>query len=1285
MGCASSTPMVATAGSEILKAATHVASDAAKGAENAVGEVADTVGKTLESTKDSVSTAVTGIAHDLSNAFTEKTNELDTVKNELLERWHLGGGADATTLEQTTETSTNHLDTKALEAGARLPTPPPNLDSLKISATAPEIEHAMVQSLEETPPSANATIADLEKLTTDVRQIAQTNVKDLAALAAEPSAMAVTAGIEGVEHVMIGSTATAEPAVDLITLLAAEKRPSTTEWEKHADNLSRTRRLNAFKGGGKFRHFGPAAPQIQSIHPANYILPIEEKEATQRVGNIMKRTIKNSLLENDSNFSDVYYNSRSSSPYSTSSNSPLLRRRRPRLPNHSVLAMNAKHMQRELAALLSDRRSAARSLTVLPTPVRQFDYNPHRVRYASPTLTPTPPMVLQTDVPPLTHIVNWKRNREHASLSSIPVHMGRGLETSTYLATSPLNNVISQSKIKPTKAFAPLRGQTINARSRIFGQTRTGSPINRRVFARRPNLAQANKTRFIPTQTNSPERTKALIQNKIEMAKKSEKQLAQSPTITMLEREASIRVEKAASISEMVANGFSLSRALSPIKLAAESYSIPHLNSVVSKSGRSTPHSLLEVVEQAVERTKTGGSTTTEGGEEVVFGEIGKRNQKVNKATNEEKQESKRCGETMKSGNIAEATSSKSNSRVIKGAEGKIEQPVDKTNKPAPRENQTVKSTAAVGRSKTDTPNFNRNSSENQSPTNRNFATKERFSPSSYKNVNLNNVVEDSKPSSWRYSGSGGRDQSSSRSKASENIFRTTPHAQYKRGNFQKNQARKNSEKGKSTSSNWKSSSGENDEVKYTNISNRFEPISSKEALPSLELQSHPGTTELEQDDSTNASSEVSNDSDLSQTNAYHISKKAIYSTESTEEYETKSSSNYHQKNEEGWEYEHQNHIHNIDENLSRASKRLVRANQSKNAKNNSQQSPQNKAANTVTKTGPKSKAHKNSQVSNSLNSSPSKSSKSSNSIVIGMIASTPETEDYNEVEVPNRLNVEFKEAYETIQEMIQSTTETDDYNEIAASNRYVDNFKTRHKTTDETLLSTTETDEFNETEPTQLLHEQLRTQHVTTKATLLLKIESTEVSSEDATRNRLNERYAETTDNTNIYQTSNEEENTQTEADDVSTEPPTFNSSTEVENISTESPSTDFEEPTQNKMTLYPPDANENNIIYAATSLEDLLQLLPPQTAYLKLGRSATMMALRSSTPLLDPQSISYRSTPQRRYKRHSVCDGCHDDRVPIVTELSSVALSRSPLVPPSPVKMRDRCAGCYNKYVIK
>ena len=36
MGCASSTPMVATAGSEFLKTASHVAADATKSAENAV-------------------------------------------------------------------------------------------------------------------------------------------------------------------------------------------------------------------------------------------------------------------------------------------------------------------------------------------------------------------------------------------------------------------------------------------------------------------------------------------------------------------------------------------------------------------------------------------------------------------------------------------------------------------------------------------------------------------------------------------------------------------------------------------------------------------------------------------------------------------------------------------------------------------------------------------------------------------------------------------------------------------------------------------------------------------------------------------------------------------------------------------------------------------------------------------------------------------------------------------------------------------------------------------------
>lgn len=36
MGCASSTPMIQTTGSEMLKAATHVASDATKTAEDAV-------------------------------------------------------------------------------------------------------------------------------------------------------------------------------------------------------------------------------------------------------------------------------------------------------------------------------------------------------------------------------------------------------------------------------------------------------------------------------------------------------------------------------------------------------------------------------------------------------------------------------------------------------------------------------------------------------------------------------------------------------------------------------------------------------------------------------------------------------------------------------------------------------------------------------------------------------------------------------------------------------------------------------------------------------------------------------------------------------------------------------------------------------------------------------------------------------------------------------------------------------------------------------------------------
>lgn len=169
-------------------------------------EVTETVGKTLENAKETVGTAVTGIAHDLGNAFTEKSGELNTEKNKLLERLHLGGTTKA--LEHTNESAANHLDATALEMAARAPTPPPDVDSLKTSTPEPEIERALANSHEDTPPTPKPTIAELEKLTAEVQQTTQKTTL----------AAAVTNGVAETKdtsaEVPTGTTAATEPAVE---------------------------------------------------------------------------------------------------------------------------------------------------------------------------------------------------------------------------------------------------------------------------------------------------------------------------------------------------------------------------------------------------------------------------------------------------------------------------------------------------------------------------------------------------------------------------------------------------------------------------------------------------------------------------------------------------------------------------------------------------------------------------------------------------------------------------------------------------------------------------------------------------------------------------------------------------------------------------------------------------------------------------------------------------------------------------------------------------------------
>ncbi|CAD7003709.1 unnamed protein product [Ceratitis capitata] len=235
-------------------------------------KVNESVGKSLDTAKETVGTAVTGIAHDLGSVFTEKSGELDTAKNQLLERLHLGGAAGANkALEQTVASTTaNHLDASALEAAARAPTPPPDLDSLKTSTPEPEIERAMANASEDTPPTPKPSIAELEKLTAEIKHTAQTTVAATVTDGAVEANKQSNAG-----EMSSGTTAATEPAVDVKTELMDDGANSTLSIAKinKSDSGNYTCAISDFQNfsivvhilnGESFAelHHGAAAPTV---------------------------------------------------------------------------------------------------------------------------------------------------------------------------------------------------------------------------------------------------------------------------------------------------------------------------------------------------------------------------------------------------------------------------------------------------------------------------------------------------------------------------------------------------------------------------------------------------------------------------------------------------------------------------------------------------------------------------------------------------------------------------------------------------------------------------------------------------------------------------------------------------------------------------------------------------------------------------------------------------------------------------------------------------------------
>ncbi|XP_026832771.1 uncharacterized protein LOC6544056 isoform X3 [Drosophila erecta] len=158
MGCASSTPMVATAGSEMLKAASHVKQ---KG-EAVVEDASETLTTTLDTAKETVGTAVAGITTELGNAFKEGTQALDEAKHKVMEGLHL---------EEPPESEARTDPVEAAMSSSRAPTPKlqEDTDSLKTSTPEPEIERALANE-EESPPTPKPSLEEMVLLSAEVSQ-----------------------------------------------------------------------------------------------------------------------------------------------------------------------------------------------------------------------------------------------------------------------------------------------------------------------------------------------------------------------------------------------------------------------------------------------------------------------------------------------------------------------------------------------------------------------------------------------------------------------------------------------------------------------------------------------------------------------------------------------------------------------------------------------------------------------------------------------------------------------------------------------------------------------------------------------------------------------------------------------------------------------------------------------------------------------------------------------------------------------------------------------------------
>ncbi|KAH8322429.1 hypothetical protein KR067_004859 [Drosophila pandora] len=393
MGCASSTPMVATAGSEMLKAATHVRQ---KG-EAVVEDASETLTTGLDTAKETVGSAVAGITNELGNAFKEGSQVLDEAKHKVMEGLHLEQPQDSKEESAEAEMSSSRAPTPKVE---------PDADSLKTSTPEPEIERALANEEEGSPPSPKPSFEEMAQLSAEVTQAAEASPSP-AAPAEESAPAAVDPPAATESSAPVENHKVRRRFVDIKE--EEQRRPSTTEWEKFADQLAKSK---------KFK------PYESFAHSQNKFSVYQDHTSLRDKPN-----------HYDGHFSDG--NSLSSASVSD-------------LSSGHVTPAPTRKGQREFAKFVASEQpaSVSRSNSRLSNPgaSRAFDFNPQRDRITLPMATNGNRSRIGSGIQraPVERISGWGRGRP----SAVPEVTGYGRRMSTGLIHQPLRP--DREKFVPT-------------------------------------------------------------------------------------------------------------------------------------------------------------------------------------------------------------------------------------------------------------------------------------------------------------------------------------------------------------------------------------------------------------------------------------------------------------------------------------------------------------------------------------------------------------------------------------------------------------------------------------------------------------------------------------------------------------------------------------------------------------------------------------------------------------------------------------------------------------------